>query len=163
MVDSVGLFAHTEFCNLVGYPFLLFSFFFFYRNKRTSTLNCPCPLNYLMKGSCCPASGLLPGLIAFLELTGFHTVSSEKASRVWEWHLVSVKGQAALGSCLWQGLIADAEGRVLCSDLNTDNKRKRLQNVIRQENCPAFIQENGYRDHIFYRNKSEWPPSWAEM
>lgn len=29
MVDSVGLFAHTEFCNLVGYPFLLFFLFFF--------------------------------------------------------------------------------------------------------------------------------------
>lgn len=58
------LFAHNEFYNLVGYPFLLF-FLFFLTNKRTSTLNCPIPLNYVVKGSCCSASGLSPGLIAF--------------------------------------------------------------------------------------------------
>lgn len=50
MVDSVGLFAHTEFCNLVGYPFLLFSFFFFLQEQEDKYTKLPLSFKLFNEG-----------------------------------------------------------------------------------------------------------------
>lgn len=64
------LFARTEFCNFVGYPFLLL-FLFFFNKQEDKYTKLPLTFKLFCEGSCCSAGGLFPGLIAFLELITF--------------------------------------------------------------------------------------------
>lgn len=77
MVDSVGLLAHTELCNLA----VCLLFVCFNRNKGSSTLNCPCSLKYLGEGLMLLCEWLVPRANYSIEVTGFHSVSSEEQGR----------------------------------------------------------------------------------
>lgn len=80
MVDCVELFAYIVFCNLVGYPFLLF--FPFFNKQEDEYTELPLLFKLFCEGRLLFCKWLVPSTNCFLQLTGFNTVPSEKASRV---------------------------------------------------------------------------------